>query len=223
MEQIFAGEVYDIIPQSNSIIFSYCRAAADNKVAVFYKMYSTESQLVDDVTGPVYLISKFGSNYPVAATLCRNYILAKSVTLPNGRVFVCSDEGDASLLDGNGNVIWSGEFKYRDQAPSGIAVYKNSLWCCFSKAGVIIRFNPSTMREELRIGGTASSPFDRPRSIFIDGETAVISNVGSRKLIRIDLNNYTVEEMHEFSEAVYSYVKIKDCELVLLESGVYKL
>lgn len=223
MERIFSGEVYDIVPQPGGIIFSYCRGASENKVAVFYKMYSLESNTIDDVTNSVYLISKFGSNYHAAASLCRNYVTAKSVIFPNGRVFVCSDTGEASLLDGNNSVIWKGEFKYRNNAPSGIAVYKNSLWSCFANNGVLIRFGLSTMREELRIGGTAHSPFDRPYDIFIEGDTAIVSNVGSHKLIRVDLENYTVEEIHEFSESVYSYVKIKENEFVLLESGIYKL
>jgi len=38
MERIFAGEVYDIVPQPNSIIFSYCKEKKDNCVVVGYKM-----------------------------------------------------------------------------------------------------------------------------------------------------------------------------------------
>jgi hypothetical protein len=78
------------------------------------------------------------------------------------------------------------------------------------------------MREELRIGGT-NSPFDKPTDIFIDDDTAFISNSGSNKIIKVNLNSYSVREYKEFSEAVYAYRKVKDREFVLLESGIYVL
>ncbi len=223
MERIFSGEVYDMLPQPGGLIFSYCRSSLDGKVAVFYKMYSLEQGTVDDMTHAVYLISKFGSNYHSAASFSKNHITAKAAVFPNGKVFVCSDEGNAMLLDGGDSIIWSGEFKYRDAVPSDIAIYKNSLWASFAEKNALIRFNLLTMREELRIGGKGNTPFDHPYDIFIDGDTAVISNKNSQKLVRVNLQNYTAEDMLEFSEAVYGYAKVKDTEFVLLESGIYKL
>ncbi len=222
MQRIFAGEVYDMLPQPSGLVFSYCHGMVENKVAVFYKMLALDDGTVDDVTQAVYLISKFGSNYQAATEFCENYITAHSEILPSGKVFVCTDDGRAALIDPDDTVVWNGELKYRGHAPSDIAIHKNSLWACFQNAGVLIRFSLVTMREELRIGGK-KTPFDRPYNIFIDGDCGVISNVGSKKLTRVNLLTYDVEDMHEFSESVYSYAKLKGEEYVLLESGIYKI
>lgn len=222
MERIFEGEVYEIVPQAQGIVFSYCKGSSGDNVLVAYKMLSVETGVMTDVAKNIYLLSKFGSNYRASSELCSNYVTARSVVLPSGRVFLCTENGNAYLIDGDGLPVWSGDFKYKGNVPSDIAIHKNSLWACYNKSGVLLRFSLNTMREELRIGGS-SSPFDKPNDIFISGDTAVISNSGSNKLLKVDLNTYNVREYKEFSEAVYSYAKIKNYEFVLLESGVYVL
>ncbi len=220
MKRLFEGEIYEVVPQSNGIVFSYCKSVIDEKILVAYKMISVDTGIITDVAKNIYLLAKFGSNYRAAAMQCNNYITAKSLVLPSGKVFLCSDNGRASLVDADGTAIWTGELKYRGMAPSDMAIYKNSLWACYSDAGVLLRFNLNTMREELRIGGSRS-PFEKPRSIFIDGDNAIIAGTGSSKLLNVDLSSYTVSDYKEFSEPVYGYVKIKNFEFVLMESGLY--
>ena len=87
---------------------------------------------------------------------------------------------------------------------------------------MLLRFNIASMREELRIGGNVS-PLSAPTDIFVDGDCAVVSSSGDKKLIKIDLNSYTVKDYKEFEEPVYSYKKVRGFELVLLESGLYLL
>lgn len=222
MERIFEGEVFEIVPQAQGIVFSYRKASAGKNVVVAYKMLSLENDVMTDVAKNIYLLSKFGSNYRSSSELCSNYITARSAVLPSGRVFLCTDNGNAYLIDGDGLPIWSGDFKYKGNVPSDIAIHKNSLWACYSKSGVLLRFNLNTMREELRIGGT-NSPFDKPVDIFVDEDNAFISNSGSNKVIKVNLDSYGVREYKEFSESVYAYRKIKDREFVLLESGIYVL
>lgn len=222
MKKIFDGEVYEVVPQSSGVVFSYCKGVIDEQVLVSYKMLSVDTGVMTDVAKNIYLLSKFGSNYRSAVTQVTNYITAKSLVLPSGSVFICTDSGLASLVDNSGAAVWTGELKYRGMAPSDIAIYKNALWACYSESGVLLRFNINTMREELRIGGTRS-PFDRPRDIFIDGDIAVVTNMGSQKLLKVDLNSYTVSDYKEFGEPIYSYVKVKNYEFVLMESGLYVL
>ena len=214
--------IYDVIPQSSGVVFSYRKDSFEDQVCVAYKMISVETGIMADIVNSVYLLSKFGSNYRSASMQCKNYITAKSLILPSGKVFICSDNGRASLIDDDGTAIWTGELKYRGLAPADIAIYKNSLWACYSEAGVLLRFNLNTMREELRIGGSRS-PFDKPSDIFIDGDTAIVANSGSNKLLSVDLNSYVVNDYKEFEEPVYGLVKVRDFEFVLLESGLYVL
>lgn len=222
MERIFAGKVYEIIPQPDGIVFAYCQKEYGNLAAVSYKMLSLETDVMSDVTNNIYLLSKFGSNYRAAAHFCVNHITARSVMLPNGKAFFRTEDGNACLMDGDGMPIWTGDINYKGEVPADITLYKNTIWACYKKAGVLIRFNLNTMREELRIGGK-NSPFDAPCSIFADENTAIISNEDSNIISKVDLNSYTVEKYKEFTEKVYQYVRVKDTEFVLLESGIYVL
>ena len=220
MRRIFDGEVYELVVKNDDFVFSYCKSFYENTVCVGYKMLSDDGKETMDVAKNIYLLSKFGTNFKTISELTSNYILAKTTELSNGYLCLLSDTGNAYLIDGSGMPVWSGNLNYRGEAPSDISAYKNSIWACYSSAGVLIRFNLNTMREELRIGGK-NSPFDKPTDIFISGDTATISNSGSNKLISVDLSSYVVEEKEEFSESVYSYVEHSDNRYVLLKSGLY--
>ena len=82
------------------------------------------------------------------------------------------------------------------------------------------------MREELRVGGSKNdSAFDKPEGLWVNEETEklLICNAGNNKILELDIKNYTVYEYAEFDEPVHEYINIKSNEMVLLNSGVYKL
>lgn len=220
MKKLFDGEIYEVVPQGSGVVFSYRKNLIDEKILVAYKMISIDTGLMTDVAKNIYLLSKFGSNYRTAVMQCNNYITSKALVLPSGKIFLCSDSGRTSLIDSDGTALWTGELKYKGLSPADIAIHKNALWACYSEAGVLLRFNLSTMREELRIGGTRS-PFSRPRDIFVDGDNAIVSCTGSNKLLSVDLNSYTVTEYKQLPEPVYSFVKVKGFDFYLTETGLY--
>lgn len=220
MKQIFSGEVYEILPLSNGIIFSYCKEVVDDNVIVAYKMISFDNGRFTDVAKNIYMLSKFGNNYKAVAAFSENYITVKSLVLPNGKVFLLEPDGSAALLDNDATPLWTGSLSYRSSAPSDIVLYNDALWASYPDCNVLLRYNISTMREELRIGGN-NSPFSKPRSLFVDGDKVMVSNQESKKLIEINLNTYTVFEYQEFEEPLYQYVKVGDNCFALLESGLY--
>jgi len=220
MKKIFSGRVFDVLPLSDGIIFSYCKDVIDENTIVSYKMISFENGHFTDVARNIYLLTKFGNNYKATAMFCGNYITAKSIVLPNSKVFLLEDNGSAALLDNDATLLWSGELKYRGCNAADIALYKNTLWACFADCNVLLRYNLATMREELRIGGN-KSPFNKPVSLFIEGDSVMISNKGSKKLISVDLNSYSVFEYEQFEEPVHQYVKAGDNRFAVLDSGLY--
>ena len=222
LECLFAGKVYEMVAQPNGIVFSYCKEVIDSRVVIGYKMISFDTKTITDVAKNIYWLSKFGCNYRAVVSLCNNYVTARSLVLPTGRVFMSEDNGRAILFDSEGMPLWTGELTYRGIVPSDIAIYKNALWASYSSSNVLLRFNLSTMREELRIGGN-SSPFNKPHSMFLDGDEAIISNLGSNKLIKINLDTYNVTDFLEFNEPVHSYLKVKNFQFLLMESGIYAL
>lgn len=222
MKPIFEGEVYEILPLSNGIIFSYCKDIIDQNIVVAFKMLSFENGRMTDIAKNIYLMTKFGNNYKAVIENCDNYITVKSILLPNSKVFLLSSSGEAQLIDTDGTAIWKGLLSYRGFNASDIVLYKNSLWACYSDSNVMVRYNVATMREELRIGGN-KSPFSKPKSLFIEGNTVTVSNQGSQKLTQVNLDSYTILDCEEFEEPVKQYVKSDKYRFVLLDSGVYML
>lgn len=220
MKKVFSGEVYEVLPTSGGIIFSYCKDVIEEKALVGYKMITFENGRFSDIVNTIYLLTKFGNNYKAVAAMCDNYITAKSIVLPNSKVFLLSQDGKAQLLGADAVPIWTGELKYRGCNATDIALYKNALWASFADCNVLLRYNLTTMREELRIGGK-KSPFDRPSGLFVEGDTVMVSNVGSSKLTEVSLETYSVSDYEEFEEPVKQYVKVGDNRFALLDSGLY--
>lgn len=217
MKKIFEGIVYDVVPKVDGIIF-FCRESEEENVSV--KMLSTVDGRLIEADLYAYVGCKMGTNANTVVKYCNNYVLDNIIPLANGETFICKQNGEACILDSEGTPYWTGEIKYRENAPDSVALYKSSIWASFSDGNVLIRFNLSTMRAELRIGGQ-TSPFDHPQDIFIDGEWAYVCNSGTKKIVKINLESYAVEDLYNFEEEVYSYVKSGNYEFVVLKSGLY--
>ncbi len=222
MKQIFEGTVFDILPTQNGILFSYHKDSLEDKIVVGYKMLSFDTGNFSDVAKNIYLLTKFGSNYKMIINYCKNYILTKSILLPNGKVFLLKNDGEAMLIDTDATLVWEGSLTYRGCIARDVAVYKSSLWTAFSDCNALLRYNLSTMREELRIGGN-NSPFNNPKSLFIKDETAIISNQNSKNLVGINLESYAVTEIENFEEEITQYLEVGIYRFVLLKSGIYMI
>ena len=220
MKEIFQGEVYEILPLPNGIIFSYCKDVVDGQIVVSFKMLSFDTGRFTDVAKNIYLLTKFGNNYKEVIKNCDNYITVKSIVLPNGKVFLMTSDGMAQLIDTDAVAIWKGMLTYRSTTASDIVLYKNTLWASYSECNVMLRYNLNNMREELRIGGK-NSPFNKPKNLFVEGESVIVSNQGSQKLTQVNLESYVVLDCEEFPEPVKQYVKVKDYRFVILNSGIY--
>lgn len=220
MKKIFEGEVFEILPLSGGIIFSYLNKVTEDGVIVSYKMISFETGRFTDVAKNIYMLSKFGNNYRAVSAFCDNYITVKSLVLPGGKVFLLEPDGKAQLIDNDATPVWSGSLTYRGSAPSDIVLYNDALWASYADCNALLRYNLATMREELRVGGM-KSPFKKPRSLFIEGDSVMVCNWEAQNLLQVDLNNYNVFEYESFDEPVYQYVKVGDNRFVLLKSGLY--
>ena len=220
MKRIFEGEVYEVLPLSNGIIFSYCKEVLEKNIVVAYKMLSFETGAITDVAKNIYLLTKFGSGYKAVVNYCDNYITVKSLALLGGKVFLLATDGSAQLLDDDATPIWTGTLTYRSSTPSDIVLYNNVLWASYSECNVLVRYNLSTMREELRLGGSRS-PFNKPKNLFLEGDVVTVCNGGSKSIVNVNLNTYAVEEVATFEEPVWQYIKSGDYSFVVLESGLY--
>ncbi len=221
MEQLFEGKVFEILPTSNGIIFSYQnKELEDGKVFVSYKMISFENRRITDVAKNVYMVTKFGNSYKAIERLCENYITVKSIILPGGKVFALMEDGTARLIDADGEILWTGSLVYRNTLPSDIILHKEGLWVTYPEANVVLKYSLTNMKQELRVGGK-SSPFDGPCDLYEEEGRLVICNKSSQKLLSLDTEDYGILEYETFEEPLYQYVNINGYRFVILESGLY--
>lgn len=221
MNTIFSGEAFEILPLTNGIIYSYNGEAIDEvQRLVLYKMVSFETARATDAGRNVYLITKYGNNYREIIKNCDNFVTTKSVLLPNGRNLILNNKSDAVLIDNDGESIWQGSLIYRSCKPSDVVFHNNALWVSYEECNAIVKYNISTMREELRIGGN-KSPFNKPSGLFIEQDNVIVCNKGTNNLVCVNLNSYTVEELEKFNEPLIQYVSVKENRFVLLKSGIY--
>lgn len=222
MKKLFDGEVYEILPLRGGIIFSYCKEAFNDNVLVAYRMLSFDNGKFSNVENDIYLITKFGNNYKAVTTLFENHIRVKSIVLPSGKVFVMQPDGSTQLLDNDATPIWTGKLSYKGTQPSDIALYNNTLLVTYPDSNAIISYNISTMREEIRIGG-GKSPFNKPRSISVNGDLVTVCNQDSHNLLEVNLSGYKLKELETFEEPVYQFLEVAGNRFVLLQSGLYLL
>lgn len=223
MERIYDSSALDIVPMSDGMVFSYCQDKTDEQMTVAFKLISFESGVMTNVTPDFYSIAKFGTQYKSRPMQEYNLVTCKIAELADGRTFFVADNGEAGIVDLDDNTVWSGTVLHRGNAVSGVAAAGNSIWCSFKDSGVLIRYNARTMRDELRLGGGRNPVITSPKGVFIEDGIMKVCDVSERKIFEIDLSSYSMQIYREFDEPVHQYIKIRDYEFVLLDSGLYML
>jgi len=224
MKKLFAERVFDILPVENGFVVVYEKAVVEDKMIVSFKSVSTENGVVEQRTKGDYMFVKFGPNYKEAMLESGNYINTKTAHFDE-KIFVSSPSGEAKIIDAEGNTTWSGNLRYKDVGPDCVVAHGHTIWASFSEENVIIRFNLNTMREELRIGGSRDSAFNKPTGLWIDrnANTMLVCNSRDNNLLEVNLKTYSVYEYHKFEKPITNYIKVGANEIVILDSQLYKL
>lgn len=225
MKPVFLGEIINVLSIDNGLIIAYIhhRDEDEKTVTVAYKMVAFDSGKITNVPKSLYELSKFGTNYAKIAEKVENHITCQAVILPNNKVFTLDTDGNANLIDAGGETVWSGKIEYRGAMPSSIAVSNRSVWTCFKEKSALMRMNLITMREELRIGGGNSSPFDNPVHLFIENDDIYVCNAGSNNILKVNLNSYVTEVYKSFDSRPHQYIKNGGYEFAVLDTGIYLL
>lgn len=223
MTTVYEGDVLHVIPMEKGIIITYCDERTETRISAAFKMISFETGKVTNVAKNIYRLSKFGANYKAFCMQVDNYFTCKTIPLPSEKMLVMELDGSLKLLDTDSSVLWTGKLSYKNAPPSGIALFENKLWTCYPEHNVLIRYNINTMREELRIGGGANSPFMQPTDIFIKGNYGYVCNPGSLQILRVDLTTYALEVFEEFTRPVKQYLEVDGYRFAVMNDGVYLL
>ena len=223
MKTVFEGEILHVIPMEKGIIITYCEKHTETQLSVAFKMISFETGKVTNVAKNIYQLSKFGAAYRLFVEQTKNYLTCTVVPLPSEKMLIMELDGQLKLLETDSTVLWSGQLLYKNAPPTSVALFENKLWACYAEHNVIVRYNINTMREELRIGGGANSPFRQPSHIFVKENKGYVCNPGTLQILKVDLNTYDLEPYKEFTSPVKQYLEVDGYAFVVMESGIYLL
>ena len=223
MKCIFEGKVLHMMPIPSGIVAAVMSdVTEEGKMVVEYRMISLETGQVQRITNSVYLLAKFGASHKSSETQVANHLTCRTCMLPGGELFTVEEDFSAKVLDADGFAKWVGVVKYKGEAPSDAVFDGKNIWVSFAENNTIIRMDPASMREELRIGGKkGETGFNSPVSLFAENNELFVSNCQSHQIWKINTKTYEAAEYMTFEEPVYGYSKCHGREVVLLESGIY--
>ncbi len=227
MTKVFAENALGILPLSNGFIVPFRKLEKEEginqeKMVVAYNLVSFEKETSSTVTKSVYGLAKFGNCYKQIEEQLENPFYWKTIFLPSDRIFAYFPDGNAKIFDTEARIIWEGTILYEGSGAADFVLQGGALWASFPKEGCVIRFNISTMKEEIKIGGK-SSAFLEPEGMFLEGDRLYVCSSGNGKVWEIDTKNFGVKEHLDLGEPVHQFVKVGGFTLVHLDSGVYKI
>ncbi len=225
MRKFVDGKVLHMLSVPNGVVAAVLsKITEDEKMAVEYRLFSAETNQVQRVSNYVYLLVKFGPSHKAADLQVENHLTCRTGILPNGNIFVVSEDCSAKLLDAEGATKWVGVLKYKGEAPSDIVFDGKNIWAAFRESNTLLRLDVVSMREELRIGGRGGETgFSGPVGLFAEGEDLYVCNQNSHQIWKINTRTYAAEEYASFEEPVYAYTRCHNREFVHLESGIYEI
>ncbi len=223
INKIFEENAVEVVSAPEGFVIVSEEENLEDKAVVSFKFYSLRTHKLTPVPRDVYLRAKFGENYQKIHSLLTDYINYRVATLNDGRIVCVYPDSKAVMFAEDGEIVWQGEFKYKDHTPTGITALGQNIWVSFGLADTILRYNLTSMRWDLRIGSKNDEAFSRPEGLSNDGSRLIVCNSESRCIESVDTDNYALDQLYSFEEPVYQVVKSDFDTAVLLESGVYIL
>ena len=221
--QKIVNSVYDIIAFSNGVIFTKKTVLENGAVKVNFFGYDIKRMQNSPVTKSVYLLNKFGPEYKKIAEQLGDYVSCDADILPTKHTIVVYDSGETGIFSPEGDMVWSSDLTYQGSEISGVVVDGMQIWSVVPEKNCVVSYSISHKKFSMRIGSADSTSFQQPVSISKYDDDLFICNLGSRKVRKISLKDYSVSDFRIFDEPVYKYLRSCDREIVVLESGVYVL
>ena len=118
-----------------------------------YSVIDFENKTKEVLTKNAYLFKKFGSAYTKISEIIPNFVQCDAAVLYDRRVLAVYPNGEAGIFDREGELVWSGYFKYHDNAVCSLALDGKYFWCICPAESCAIRYSCQNMQVDLRIGG----------------------------------------------------------------------
>lgn len=228
MTKIAPHEHLDIVPYADGFIYARSQPLENGSIKVSFLAYDCERRSFVPVPKNVYLSRKFGSSYAEITDLLTfehsgDFISCDTAVFANETVIVLYRTGEMYIFGPGGDVVWSGDLRYRDESVRDIAIDGKNIWCTVPDGNAVINYSPVEGRVLMRIGGGSNSAFSHPVSVTEADGTLYVCNQNSYKIRSVSLADYSVADYMLFKEPVYKYFRCDNEEFAVLESGLYLL
>ena len=194
----------------------------ENYQDVFFK---TDLKNVIEISKNEYANIKFGKTWK---TLESTY--TECIQLANGEYLTCIFFDSIIIRhDTEGKKIKEyniGHFETGFDTTYSIAIDKNeNLWIAQPTSHYVGQFSIDTEKELFRIGGDYQKPdiFDHPEQVRIFGDFVFVSDMGNKRICKINIYTKELVEYKMFTEPIFEYGQFKTKEIVRLNSGLYEL
>lgn len=224
MVRISTKEIVDILKYDNkkAVIVEKKPILNTTQFKARYSVVDFEKKTKEVLTKNAYLLKKFGAAFSKISETIPNFVQCGAAILYDRRVLVLYPNGEAGIFDREGELSWSGYFKYHDQIVNSLSLDGKYFWCICPAESCAIRYSCQTMQVDLRIGGKDAPTFVKPTHISADGKDIYVCASGN-KVRKIDGNDFTVSDYLTFEESVKQFYKYGDYAIAVLASGTYLL
>ena len=222
MVRIFDENCINIMQTEDGFVAVF-KSENDNPYDLQCKRVCVLNDTARDIDKEQFTLLKFGFNFENLQEHIDNYLLTLCSLFNKNSFFTVSSEGVAKVLDYKGNLINQGDFCYKSCVPFDIAVGNGVVWATYPELNTVIRYNLSSLRQELRTGGTASKVLSSPDGLLLEGQQLFICNASKNQILQMDTVTFNVQELLSFDEPVYQYLRVDGFNIVRLKSGVYRV
>lgn len=224
MIKISTKEIVDVLKYDNgkAVLVEKQPLLNSTQFKARYSVIDFEKKTKEVLTKNAYLFKKFGSAYTKISEIIPNFVQCDAAILYDRRVLAVYPNGEAGIFDREGELVWSGYFKYHDELVCSLALDGKYFWCICPAESCVIRYSCQNMQVDLRIGGKDASTFESPMHISVGDGDIYVCCYGN-KVRKISGTDLTVSDYLTFEEDIKRFYKFGNYAIAVLSSGTYLL
>ncbi len=226
MKQIFGLGALTIAPCNRGFVFAEVHKTVENdkeKNVIAFNQHSFDTGITNPITKQAYLNNIYLNHSDFLKEEIGDYINIITLFTPNFGMIILNPNGVAYVYDYNCRFKWRGNLKYKGYAPTDAVIVGDSLWCSYPDSNTLIRYNVNSMRQEFKISSGVGDVLTEPYGLFAGDEELIITSQTKGLVQRMSLNDYKLETIYTMEEPVKKYIKVDSNEIILTESGIYRL
>lgn len=180
----------------------------------------------EPVTHDEFSKARYGEHYEKIMTYFPDWSMSRSIG-NEGEVFVCHyQESIIYKFDNKGSLVRKYEEMGHLDTIYDIAVNANSIWCAYPTSHTVKKFSLGDGSLEVSIsegdiGMDSGTLFSYPESLTLQENILYVSDMGNRRVCKVDLNTFVVDTHLKVDGPVFQYEQLGDEEFVLVDSKLY--